>query len=212
MRPVERGPWPVDDAGNEKQFHPYTTAKADLLDRLGEYCSYCERPGDVHIEHVVPRKHRQDLKEAWDNFLLGCSNCNGTKGATNRSRQGYMWPDQDDTEEAFKYLPDGRVKVCEGLPDAERTRAAKLMSLVGLDRVPKPHDGKASDRRWSKRREVWGQAEEARRRVAEGADPYWVLVAARNTGFWSVWMTVFAEHGPICTQLRDAFPGTKLGG
>lgn len=210
VRPIERGPWPVDGDGNEKKFGTYREAKADLLHRIGDYCSYCERTGDLHIEHVVPRKHAPDLKEDWNNFLLGCSNCNGIKHAKNRSRQGYMWPDEDDTRGAFEYQPDGRVRVRKELPGADRQRAEKLVELVGLDRVPEPNDGNASDRRWRKRRAAWGQAEEAKRRIAEGADPCWVLVSAKNIGFWSVWMTVFAEHGQICAQLQKAFPGTRL--
>lgn len=145
MRPIERGPWPVEDDGGNKEFQPYSKAKADLLDRLGEYCSYCERPGDVQIEHVVPRKHAPDLKEDWNNFLLGCSNCNGIKSAKNRGRQGYMWPDQDDTRAAFKYLPDSRVRVRKDLPDADRRKAENLIDLVGLDRVPKAQ-------RWQRQR------------------------------------------------------------
>ncbi|MCY4634925.1 MAG: hypothetical protein OXG04_10560 [Acidobacteria bacterium] len=45
-----------------KTFHPYRRAKADLLERIGGYCSYCERTGDLHIEHVAPRRQRPDLK------------------------------------------------------------------------------------------------------------------------------------------------------
>ena len=140
MRPVERGPCPLDEDGNEKEFHPYQNAKAELLDRLGDYCSYCERTGDLDIEHVVPRKHRPDLAEDWGNFLLGCRNCNRTKWYKNESRCGYLWPDRDDTRTALEYLSDGRVRVREGLPGAERAKAEKLMALVGLDRVPRKSD------------------------------------------------------------------------
>lgn len=88
MRPVERGPWPVDEEGNKKNLDRYPKAKADLLDRLGHYCSYCEcRAYPLHVEHVVPLFHRPDLRGDWGNFLLGCTNCNSTKGTKNDSRQ-----------------------------------------------------------------------------------------------------------------------------
>ena len=93
------------------RFHPYNKAKSNLLERIGEYCSYCERTGDLHVEHVVPRRRRPDLTEEWTNFLLGCTNCNGIKSNRNHSRDGYIWPDRDDTEAAFEYLPDGIVRV-----------------------------------------------------------------------------------------------------
>ena len=106
----------MDGDGSEKKFADYRNAKTDLLDRIGDYCSYCERTGDLHIEHVVPQKHRPDLEGNWGNFLLGCLNCNLTKSYKNRSREGYLWPDRDDTGAAFEYFPDGRVRVRESLP------------------------------------------------------------------------------------------------
>jgi len=208
MRRVDRGPWPLDDASNPKNFQPYNKAKADLLSRLGEYCSYCERTGDLHVEHVVPRNHRPDLEQEWTNFLLGCVNCNAIKGDRNDSRNGYLWPDQDDTEAAFSYLPEGIVRVRDDLPDPIRTKAQKLFDLVGLGRRP-AHDPRARDLRWRKRREAWGQAELARQRVKQGADVDGVIELAKAVGFFSVWMTVFADDLQMCDRLRRSFPGTR---
>ena len=208
MRRVDRGPWPLDDENNPKRFHPYNRAKAkeakdDLIDRLGEYCSYCERPGDLHVEHVVPKSHRPDLEAKWANFLLACENCNGIKGNKNHSRNGYIWPDQDDTEAAFSYLADGIVRVRDDLPEPVRTGAKKLFELVGLGRhLPK-------DPRWRKRRAAWGRAEWARQRVEEGADVDWVIQLAQARGFWSIWMTVFADNPQVCNRLKQIFPGTR---
>ena len=55
MRPINRGPWPTDDNGLEVHFPEYGHAKVPLIERIGEYCSHCERPGDLHLEHVVPK-------------------------------------------------------------------------------------------------------------------------------------------------------------
>ena len=125
MRPVDRGPWPVDGQGERKAFHPYNKAKADLLARLGGYCSYCECTGHLHVEHVVPKSRRLDLEKDWNNFLLGCVNCNSTKGKSNLGREGYLWPDHDDTLSAFEYLPEGMVKVRQDLPDVIRRKAIR---------------------------------------------------------------------------------------
>ena len=208
MRRVDRGPWPLDDAENPKKFHPYGKAKADLSRRLGEYCNYCERPGDLDVEHVVPRSHRPDLEDEWSNFLFGCRNCNSIKKDRNTSRDGYIWPDRDDTQAAFEYFPGGIVKVRIDLPGSDRTKAANLFDLVGLGRHPTNDQG-AKDPRWRKRRSAWGQAEFARKKLEEGADIDWVIRLARETGFWSVWMTVFANHPQVRSRLQRCFPGTR---
>ena len=215
MRPVERGPRPLDEEGAPKGFHPYQKAKADLLTRLGEYCNYCERTGDLHVEHVVPRNRRPDLEEDWGNFLLGCGNCNSIKSDRNLSREGYVWPDRDDTSRIFEYLPDGIVKVKEDISEWDRVRAEKLFELVGLGRRP-TNDPCARDLRWRKRREAWRTAEIARAaaevassRFEQGADIDMVVQLAKKTGFWSVWMTVFAVHPQIRDHLRQCFPGTR---
>ena len=208
MRCVDRGPWPLDEENRQKRFRSYRKAKADLLARLGNYCSYCERTGDLHVEHVIPVKHREDLEGDWTNFLLGCANCNGTKQHRNRSRDGYLWPDEDDTQAVFEYLPDGIVRVRAGIPEPDRTAAENLFNLVGLGRRP-TNDPRASDLRWRKRREAWRTAEMARQSIAEGDDPEWVIRLAQASGFWSVWMAVFHEYPDVCDRLEGGFPGTR---
>ena len=208
MRRVDRGPWPLDEENREKRFCPYQRSKADLLARLGNYCSYCERTGDLHVEHVIPVKHREDLEGEWTNFLLGCTNCNGTKKHRNRSRDGYLWPDEDDTQAVFEYLPDGIVRVRADIPEPDRTEAENLFNLVGLGKRP-TNDPRASDLRWRKRREAWRTAEMARQRIAEGDDPEWVVRLAQASGFWSVWIAVFDEYPDVRERLVEAFPGTR---
>ena len=210
MRPVDRGPRPQDENGRPRQFRPYRNAKADLLERLGGYCSYCERPGDLHVEHVIPKFHRKDLEEEWTNFLLACVNCNSTKGDGNLSRDGYLWPDEDNTLAAFEYLPEGIVRVAGSLSERERARARRLSELVGLDRRP-GRDPRATDLRWRKRREAWRVACYARHRYQEDPDIVdLVIILAKANGFWSVWMTVFAEHSEVCDRLQKVFPGTVI--
>lgn len=50
MRPVERGSAP-------QAYTKYEDAIGDLEERLGIYCSYCERrlPVSLAVEHVVPK-------------------------------------------------------------------------------------------------------------------------------------------------------------
>ena len=208
MRPVDRGPWPLDDENRTKSLHPYQRAKADLLDRLGNYCSYCERTGDLHVEHVISRKRCLELEEEWTNLLLGCANCNGTKRDRNPSRDGYLWPDQDDTQAAFEYLPEGIVQVRTELSEATRVKAENLYELIGLGRRP-TNDPQARDLRWRKRREAWGQAIYAKRQFEDGAEIGWVVRLAVAIGFWSIWMTVFSDHPEVRERLENSFPGTR---
>ena len=80
-----------------------------------------------------------------------------------------MWPDQDDTEVVFSYLPDGIVRVRDDLSEPIRTKAQKLFDLVGLGRCP-VNEPRARDLRWRKRREAWRSAEFAWQLVKQGAD------------------------------------------
>ena len=210
MRRVDRGPWPEDGNGQRKVFHPYTKAKGDLRERLGAYCSYCEREKDgLHMEHVVPKNWACVLKEDWTNFLLACRNCNGIKGDKNVSRAGYTWPDDDEDWRPFDYLPDGIVKVRDGLSEQNRKKAQNLFDLVGLGLRP-DNASEMKDIRWRERREAWGVAKEAHEDLASGVtDVNNVLKLAKHTGFWSVWMTVFADRPDVRERLRKDFPGTR---
>lgn len=56
----------------------YKEAGADLIDGLGEYCSYCESriAGLLEVEHVAPKAQYPTLATDWDNLLLACGACN----------------------------------------------------------------------------------------------------------------------------------------
>ena len=216
MRPVRRGPVPEVE-GVRKTYAAYGAARDDLIKRLGEYCSYCELPcaEGPAVEHVQPKggKHgRPDLELIWDNFLLGCRYCNGVKRDTPVAVSDYFWPDQDNTFRAFKYETDRAPQPADGLSPAERARAERTLELTGLDREPSHPDLTDRDRRWFKRREAWGKAiislgnlqsapsEEMRRQI---------VLDALGTGFWSVWMTVFAGDQDMLRRLVSSFVGTE---
>ena len=75
MRPVDKGVAPA-------RYVRYQDANSDLRGRIGDYCSYCERQIETHlaVEHVQPKVRRTTLRNSWSNFLLGCVNCNSSKG------------------------------------------------------------------------------------------------------------------------------------
>ena len=57
MRPVERGPRPKTKDEVDLQFAEYGDAQEPLMERIGEFCSYCERylGHSQHVEHIRPK-------------------------------------------------------------------------------------------------------------------------------------------------------------
>ena len=204
MRSVERGPWPTEDDDRRMTFPEYGHAKGPLIERIGEYCSYCERPGDLHVEHVVPKSVEDDLEKEWSNLLLGCVNCNSRKSDKNRSRDGYLWPDSDDTFGAFVYRSGGRVAVNDGLARAGHRKAEAPFDLVGLGET-----GTRTDRRRHKRRQAWDKAVRVRDLIDDDKSRIIAVEVALGTGFFSVWMAVFRDDEDMRNRLVRAFPGTR---
>ena len=209
MRPVDRGFAP-------RAYAEYGDAIGDLVNRLGRYCSYCERrlPTHLAVEHVAPKSVHPDRELDWDNFLLGCFNCNSVKGRKDVSDDDVVWPDQHNTNLAIEYSSGGFVRVSNRLDGGLSRRARGLIDLVGLDRHgamgwPSPT---ARDQRWSQREEVWAAAERCRSDFESlGASDEaigLVLEAARGYGFFSVWVTVFGGHAAVRRALIEGFPGT----
>lgn len=212
MRPVERGNLPDDGAGSPKSYAEHTHARADLLTRIGRYCSYCERPIKTHlaVEHVLPKDLPQfaAVKRDWSNFLLACVNCNSTKGKRPLGRRMQFLPDQDNTFRALLYSVGGRVAAHPARTPAEKRKATLLIKLVGLDKMP-THDPEAKDLRWNDRREAWDKATRYHAKYqAEiiGVDE--VVDLCKADGHWSIWMTVFAAITAVRLALIRAHPGT----
>ncbi len=218
MRPVSRGSRPKDKQGNDIQFTVYADARGALINRMGEYCSYCEMHLDASlaVEHVQPKRPpgsaTVDIARAldWDNFLLACANCNSTKDNKDVDLGEYLWPDRDNTFLALKYSEGGIVSPSPRLNDMVKSKAENIIRLTGLDKRPL-NDPKASDRRWINRREAWDMAIESKKSLAKCDMPEMrelIVLLAKAKGYWSVWMTVFAGDADMLKRFIDAFPGT----
>lgn len=216
MRPIVRGNWPKNDQGEDIQFSDYTEARAELIRRLGEYCSYCEMHLDASlaVEHVQPKKPpgANNIDQTrflnWNNFLLACTNCNATKGNTDVVLEHYLWPDQDNTFRALQYLEGGLVAPAS---DGDlRKKAQNTIRLLGLDKTPL-NDPRASDRRWNNRRETWDIAQRSRARLLTCNTVEMraqIVDSATGRGYWSVWMTVFQDDPDMRQRLINSFDGT----
>lgn len=164
MRPVNKGISPAEN------FSHYKDAAAPLIDRIGSYCSYCERHIETHlaVEHVVPKYIAPEMEKDWDNFLLGCVNCNSSKGTTLITESEYFWPHRDNTLKYFNYS-NSLVSSAQDLSVEQRRKADSLISLVGLDRDPgNPNMSRMptnSDKRWLFRKNLWDCAKLARERL-----------------------------------------------
>ncbi len=213
MRPVERGAAP-------QAYVNYRDAYPHLVARVGDYCSYCERQIETHlaIEHVQPKDPVPALANDWANFLLGCVNCNSTKGDTAVALADFFWPDSDNTIAAFEYQAGGMVKPRTGLPVRLRDKANATLRLVGLDKYPgnpePPRRPTSADQRWLRRFQTWETAEWCRKLLAANdSDEVRNLVVevAKGRGMFSIFWTVFEGDVDLRRRLRQAFLGTASG-
>jgi uncharacterized protein (TIGR02646 family) len=211
MRPVERGLAP-------QIYAQYGDAIEDLKSRLGSYCSYCERQvaASLAVEHVIPKNLHPELEKEWNNFLLGCTNCNSVKSDRAVEIQNFIWPDRDNTLLALVYSKGGFVRLADNLNNEQKTKAQALLDLVGLQRHPARGwvQPAKKDKRWQNREESWATAERCRDlfenldRADEARNL--VLEVAINNGFFSVWMTVFNDYPDIKRELIKSFLGTAI--
>ncbi|MFT3880114.1 MAG: HNH endonuclease [Gemmatales bacterium] len=214
MRPVLRGNSPrPDDYPNYRDSFP------ELAGRIGLYCSYCERriATQLAVEHIQPKAlpAYETLKGRWDNFLLGCVNCNSTKGDKDVVLADILLPDRDNTGTAYEYTMDGQILVRNTLTAPQKTMANRTLALVGLDKLPSQvldSNGQlvAIDR-VTQRMEAWLMADESRRdlqTIENEAFRRQIVRTAVALGFFSIWMTVFAKDVAMRKMLISGFRGT----
>ncbi|PZV15058.1 MAG: HNH endonuclease [Pseudanabaena sp.] len=236
MRPIFRGNQPLDLSGKPKGFKDYHNARGDLIDRIGEYCSYCEtRLGSsLDIEHILPQALFPDEEQNWENFCLACTNCNSIKkwamekrwndswshlhqvSAKIAARSEFFWIDRDNTFSCLEYTKGGFIQVNTSLSTEEKQIAQSTIKMVGLDRTPNP-DPQVKDRRWNNRRQAWDKAERSLENLSKcntdesrEAMRDQIISHAVDKGFWSVWMTVFKDDPDMLQRFIDAFAGTCL--
>ncbi|HTZ20123.1 MAG TPA: hypothetical protein VMC06_04505 [Opitutaceae bacterium] len=206
MRPIERGASP-----QAQDFDNYRDAFGPLQGHLGPYCCYCERriPTQLAVEHIQAKGLPQyaDRIGRWDNFLLGCVNCNGTKKDKDVLLHAIFLPDRDNTAAAFDYTPDGKVVPALNLTDGQRQIADDTLALTGLDKNPNEvadENGKAvAVDRVRQRMEAWLTAQTSKDDLHDSPTPELrrqIVKTAQATGFFSIWMKVF-ENDPITRRL-----------
>jgi uncharacterized protein (TIGR02646 family) len=200
---------PVDKGANSQVFTHWREARDPLIERIGDYCSYCERPCDPHVEHTEPKSKYEDGTLNWENFLLGCQYCNTIKSDKDVRANPHLFPDAHNTAHAYIYSDDGRVLINDILLPDERIAAENTHSLVNLNR--RRDSDNREDRRWKKRVDAWKTVQEAWEDWMENPTPQvkrQILNLAKSTGFFSVWHTQFRSDTEMCQLLITLFPGT----
>lgn len=209
MRPIEKGQAP-------RVYEDYRVALDDLEARLGRYCSYCERRigTGLAVEHKAPKDSHPGRRLDWNNFLLSCVNCNSVKSMKDLGEGKTLWPDEHNTVLAVAYESGGFVRVAPALGGDLAARARSLIDLVGLDRhwaegFPPPA---RRDRRWQQREETWKAATRClanyERQNRTQAALECIVDAALGYGFFSVWLSVFADFPDVKRALVGSFAGT----
>lgn len=128
--------------------------------------------------------------------------------------QDYFWPDVDNTARAFIYGSAGTIRPNSSLPLDLVKKSLNSIALTGLDREPSEDLAKnpeTTDKRWAERRSAWEIANHAKRRLRACDMPVMreqIIDTAVAKGFFSIWMTVFAEDIQMKQDLVAAFKGT----
>ncbi|MDX1934146.1 MAG: HNH endonuclease [Capsulimonadales bacterium] len=206
MRPLHIGPIPRDVDGEPIVFREYQEARPHLQERIGFYCVFCERriPTGLAVEHKQPKAlpAYQHRRLDWFNFVLACSNCNATKGTTDTGADTFLFPDEVNTAHAFRYLETNEIVPNPFLSPDEQAAVERTLRMVGLY---------LTDRRFIERGQAWEKAKRYKAKVlAKNDSEQWdtVVDLAEATGFWSVWMTIFADHPEVRRLLIRRFVGT----
>jgi len=220
VRPVQRGVSPRED-----DFEDYADAKPELISRLGSYCSYCERriATNLAVEHIQPKALTayKKLEGRWENFLLGCVNCNSTKSKKDVQLNHILLPDRDNTFAAFRYTVDGSVDVSgQAENDGLGQKARDTLALTGLDKrisaVLDQNGKRVAIDRVSQRMQAWAIAEMSKEDLLRASNNVAlrraIVRTAESEGFFSIWMTVFRDDTDMCNRLIDTFPGVRGSG
>jgi len=217
MRPIHKGDSPITG-----EYADYRDAFPELQARIGPYCSYCERriATNLAVEHIQPKDDElyPELEGSWDNYVLGCVNCNSTKGNKDVILSDLFLPDRDNTFHAFEYTADGKVKPASHLTMPESQIADRTLQLVGLEKKVSEvldENGKivAIDR-VSQRMETWLIAEESKDELEDSPTDGMrrqIVRTAKAQGYFSIWMKVFKNDADMRRRfIEDSFPGTSV--
>ena len=215
MRAVNRGEIPLDKKGNPKIYTHYRQAKDDLIDRLGSSCSYCEMnvANQVDIEHIIPKSKNPKLEKTWSNFILSCKICNILKDNINDNREGYVFPDIENTSFLYEYSISD-IKVKDNLESCTKYLATATFNLVQLNR--KFNTSNQIDDRRRARNNAWKKAQMALKDyikllpTTHDKNTLANLTALTCENFFSLWLQVFKDYPEVKKAILENVKGTAI--
>jgi len=230
MRPIERGNIP-QATGVDKTVTDYKDWRQDLLERIGNYCSYCNMVlnDSPQVEHVIPKNPQEGQPTgallAWDNMLLACGACNRAKDNKPHTSTTHYIPDTNNTHLIFDYVvrfihhsKKGTQVVCIPIPKNtlnadQQTKAQNTIDLCQLNALTV--NPRATDLRWKYRFEAWQSANLIWRKSWDSwgnvkpNDFIPLLIdAATSKGFFSIWFEAFNDIPEAKIALINGFLGT----
>lgn len=231
MRPIERGNVPLNEDGTPKTVSDYKNWRKDLLDRLGNYCSYCEMAlnDSPQVEHVIAQDVDSALALEWINMLLACSACNRAKWNHLCPSATHYLPTHHNTFLSFRLLKTKNLRhqdeaasfviVNPILQANQRLKAQNTVDLcrLNVDFTAIRSEQKVTDLRWRYRREAIFDAELWRKEWDDwgqnSANQFIELLItnAKAKGFWTAWFTVFQDVRAVREALINGFKGTAIG-
>lgn len=219
MRPIRKLQSPVNG-----DFNSYEDAKPELVSRLGQYCSYCERMIStlLAVEHIEPKNGphgKPALEKSWSNFLLACQNCNSCKGSKKVDFTKLLFPDRDNTFYAFVYNDDGTISPSANLNAHQKILAENTLNLVGLDKPIQQYIDSNGEfvylDRVGQRMAVIAEAQDALKCYLSAPSDSMrdvIVKLAKAKGFFSIWMKVFHAHQDMKIRFIMGFNGTESSG
>lgn len=214
MRPVLK--WTVGENGVTEIFAQYQNAKPLLKSNFGSegfyYCNYCDRKVagvDLNVEHILPKEQNPHLEFRWDNFLLGCTNCNNAKYTTDFVLNDVVLPHIQNTVHCFSFMDDGTMALNIAAPGSHHNRIVRTINLLGLHMGKHHAERKPQDDRYKERGEVLRIARRKLSQFEAGKqDVPDIVDCATTSGYWLVWVEVFDRHLDVKNALITSFTGT----
>ncbi|MBL0016658.1 MAG: HNH endonuclease [Bacteroidetes bacterium] len=226
MRPIDKGPVPIL-SGRPKKVSDYKDWREDLMNRLGNCCCYCNMPltDSPQVEHVSPKNPQPGQTAGsfleWENMVLACGPCNRFKSNQPTSETLHYLAEFHNTHLVFEYVevphpskPNRMACIPQprNINAIDSAKAKATIELCKLGAIRKI-DPRCTDMRWYFRHKAFLAAKTYRQywdKEPENAATFLELmkISVLGSGFFSVWMQIFADIPEVCQALIQAFPGT----